>query len=156
MTHLRVEWKCLSIIADFWVFNFYMFQFQIICFYTNYKFPFALTYRFCHYWTRQSLNLRWKGKQLTVQNGQSDLEKLYYTQSGELYLEKWHVLRGCFWMQLTVIMRFMNLCSLNFQSMFSFSPRLTDKKKKKHFYKKLHHRSLRGSKFSNMWHSLNI
>jgi hypothetical protein len=34
-------------------------------------------------------------------------------------------------MKLTVIMQFMNLCSLNFQSRFSSSPRLTHEKKKK-------------------------
>lgn len=61
-----LEWKCLRIVADFWVCNLYMFQFQIICFYRNYRFPFALTYRFCRYWTRKSLNLHWKGKQLAV------------------------------------------------------------------------------------------
>lgn len=61
---------------------------------------------------------------------ESDLEKWYYTKSGVSYLEKLYVLRRCFWIQLTVIMHFMKLCSLNFQFMFSYSPRLTDKKKK--------------------------
>jgi len=53
-----------------------MFQFPIICFYTNYKFPFALMYRFCRYWTRQFLYLHWKGRQLKVTNWTARFRKI--------------------------------------------------------------------------------
>jgi hypothetical protein len=99
------------------------------------------------FWTYTEKENSWQ-----LQNGQSELEKLYYTQSGESYLEKWHVWRRCFSMQLTVVMQFIKIFSLNFQSKFSSSPTLTHKKEENTSTRNCTIKVLSGSKFSNTWH----